>query len=217
MIILITFAIIDINLRSEGRDEGLEGGCGSPQNGSIAGRSSSDTRTRSRGGNVAQLAKGAGLTHGALYSHFGSKEELISEAYSLAVSQTAERWLDAPLGAVITQYLSTWHRDHPGSGCPIAASISEAGRPSSDIGGQFSAGVMGFIEMFIEKSCPGEADNADTRQTAIAGIAAMVGALAISRAIKPHNAELSDEFLSTVRDCLGRSLAAAAPAEIPKP
>ena len=38
--------------------------------------------------NVAQLAKSACLTHGALYSHFGSKDELVAAAYASALSES---------------------------------------------------------------------------------------------------------------------------------
>ena len=78
--------------------------------------------------NVAQLAKGAGLTHGALYSQFGSKDELVSAAYASALSETGSGLLATPLHDFLARYLSEKHRDDPGHGCAIAALVSEAGR-----------------------------------------------------------------------------------------
>src|ERR1700747_3777571 len=69
------------------------------------------------GAGVDALTEAAGMTHGSLYSQFGSKERLVEEAleYALAVSgkATAEaRTLDR----YISGYLSPEHRDKPGQG-----------------------------------------------------------------------------------------------------
>jgi TetR/AcrR family transcriptional repressor of nem operon len=61
---------------------------------------------------VADLMKGAGLTHGGFYGHFQSKEELAARACTRALEASEERWTklvdDAPdesLGAVVSSYL----------------------------------------------------------------------------------------------------------------
>ena len=76
---------------------------------------------------VAELMKEAGLTHGGFYRHFDSQEHLIAEAAQRALTQ-GSAWTIASgkLGgqrgytALIDGYLSTWHRDHPESGCGVA-------------------------------------------------------------------------------------------------
>ncbi len=103
------------------------------------------------GVNVAQLAKSAGLTHGALYSHFGSKDELISAAYASAVAESGSRLADVSLSDLLALYLSGTHRDNPGNGCAIAALVSEAGRQPANVRSEFCSGVKQFVEGLEEK------------------------------------------------------------------
>ena len=69
---------------------------------------------------VADLMKEAGLTHGGFYGHFSSKEELIAEASTRAltgslalVGEIAERASGDRLAAVAKAYLTSSHRDEP--------------------------------------------------------------------------------------------------------
>ena len=70
---------------------------------------------------VAELMHAAGLTHGAFYGQFGSKDDLMAEACARAFESSLERWRKAaarspgdPLAAVVASYLSPSHRDEPG-------------------------------------------------------------------------------------------------------
>ena len=63
------------------------------------------------------LMKGAGLTQGAFYKQFASKEDLAAQASRRAMESATHRWSaataakpDDPLGAVIAFYLSMDHR-----------------------------------------------------------------------------------------------------------
>src|SRR6478752_6852590 len=84
---------------------------------------------------VADVMKEAGLTHGGFYGHFGSKEDLMAEAASLAIRESRERWArraraaggDA-LEALASLYLTPRHRDDPGHGCAAAALATDASR-----------------------------------------------------------------------------------------
>src|SRR5260370_27126979 len=85
---------------------------------------------------VAELMKEAGLTHGGFYRHFDSREHLVAEAAQRALSQgSAWTIAAAKLGgqrgytALVDGYLSTWHRDHPESGCGVAGVAADAPRP----------------------------------------------------------------------------------------
>src|ERR1041384_861337 len=71
------------------------------------------------------LMKGAGLTQGAFYKQFASKEDLAAQASRRALESAADRWSAAvaakpedPLGAVIDFYLSAGHREEKMDGCP---------------------------------------------------------------------------------------------------
>src|SRR4249920_3048198 len=85
------------------------------------------------GSGVATLMSDAGLTNGAFYAHFDSKEDLVanvladqlrSQRQSLK-SQPADR---AGLEAFIRTYLSPQHRDQAADGCPSAALLDEIAR-----------------------------------------------------------------------------------------
>ena len=74
------------------------------------------------GVSVDALTEAAGITHGSLYSQFGSKERLVEEAVAHAIT-TKEREVPEmfALSDYVSEYLSAAHRDaSPGSGCPFA-------------------------------------------------------------------------------------------------
>src|ERR1700744_4549862 len=79
---------------------------------------------------VAEVAKEAGLTHGALYAHFPSKDALAAEAFSdgiadrLVSMQSRKRTFEEYLDAMF----STGHRDNLANGCPMTASASDIAR-----------------------------------------------------------------------------------------
>src|SRR5438128_5623310 len=71
---------------------------------------------------VADLMKQAGLTHGGFYGHFSSKDDLIAEASARALtrslallSRLPERASGDPLSAIAGAYLTSKHRDDPGT------------------------------------------------------------------------------------------------------
>src|SRR4029077_8606499 len=83
---------------------------------------------------VAEISKAAGLTHGALYGQFQSKEALAAEALAQGFKRSYARMIavKAPRGPSLTGYLdflvSTSHRDDLAGGCSLTASISELDR-----------------------------------------------------------------------------------------
>src|SRR4051794_29126789 len=76
---------------------------------------------------VATLMAEAGLTNGAFYAHFDSKESLVAEAVVAALNETnaaiAQKVQDAAPGcaldAVIEHYLDPRHVAHPERGCAV--------------------------------------------------------------------------------------------------
>src|ERR1700675_2144720 len=75
---------------------------------------------------VAEISKKAGLTHGALYAQFPSKEALAAEAFASPLKpglqkMTADRaGRSATLADLLDEYLSFEHRDNLGGGCPMS-------------------------------------------------------------------------------------------------
>jgi TetR/AcrR family transcriptional regulator, transcriptional repressor for nem operon len=153
---------------------------------------------------VDALAEEAGLTHGAVYSHFKSKNELAAAAVRQALHQSMGEWLgltkgfagDEAFEKLLKVYVSRSHRDHPEDGCSVAAIGNDARRADSDMRNVFHEGVSQFID--IMTSVSGGETAADRRRTAIARGAAMVGAVVMARAAAGDPA-LSDEILTTVR------------------
>src|ERR1700679_1305255 len=79
-----------------------------------------------KGVGVDALTRAAGLTHGSLYSRFGSKEALVAEAVTHAFARTAEKWGGVEsLAKYADAYLSVDHRDSRGDGCTVSALGSE--------------------------------------------------------------------------------------------
>jgi len=153
---------------------------------------------------VADLMKGAGLTHGGFYGHFASKEDLLAEATAHALQRSVQRWQEKTasdpaggLSELATQYLSTRHRDHPENGCAIAALGPDVARLGPAVRSAMTAGVAGQVAV-VEKCLAGEgADVAAIRQQALASYAAMVGAMVLARAVDDE--ALSQEILAAVR------------------
>jgi TetR/AcrR family transcriptional repressor of nem operon len=155
---------------------------------------------------VADLMKGAGLTHGGFYGHFASKQDLAARACTRALEGSEERWTklidDAPdgsLGAVVSSYLSPRHRDHPGRGCAMAALGSDMARQEPSVRRAFTEGIKPLLAT-LERIVPGRG-SAARRERALATMAGLVGALVLARAVE--DPELSEEFLRATEAVLG--------------
>jgi TetR/AcrR family transcriptional regulator, transcriptional repressor for nem operon len=144
------------------------------------------------------LMKGAGLTQGAFYKQFGSKDDLAAQASKRALESASRRWSAAaeanpkdPLGAVIAFYLSVGHREERMDGCPVVALGSDAARQSADVKASFEAGIRKYLELL--GSWVGDADGEKPGSKTVAILSAMVGAVLLSRAV--NDEDLSKRFL----------------------
>src|SRR3974390_899820 len=134
------------------------------------------------------LMEGAGLTQGAFYKQFASKEDLIAQASSRALESACRRWSAAaeanpqdPLGAVAALYLSMGHREARMDGCPVVALGSDAARQGADVKASVEAGIRQYLEMLGR--WVGEADGDEPSSKAMAILSTMVGAVVLSRAV----------------------------------
>lgn len=154
---------------------------------------------------VADIMGSAGLTHGGFYGHFASKEQLAAEASAKALTASLARWqrrIDADgragFSVIADAYLSTRHRDHPGSGCALAALGAEARRHDPAVQQAFGATLSALVDA-VTSAMPGR-DSQRQRARAIASLATMVGALVLARAAGDD--PLSGEILETARASL---------------
>ena len=157
---------------------------------------------------VAEISKAAGLTHGALYGQFQSKDALAAEALAQGFKHSYARMVAVkdPSGPSLTGYLdflvSTSHRDDLAEGCPLTASTSEIARQGEAVGARFAEGFQQMADA-IEAVLGEHRSGADRRQRALAIIAAEIGAIAVARATAKSHPRLSKEVLTGVRRVLG--------------
>jgi TetR/AcrR family transcriptional repressor of nem operon len=156
---------------------------------------------------VAAVMAQAGLTHGAFYAHFPSKEALVVEAAADAGRVMRERFESRIAGlspadafrAQIDHYLGPKHRDSAAAGCLLPTVSSDAARGSPALRGAYAEVVETFVAIMqslldgLKISEPGLA-----RSMA----AEMVGALSLARAIDDDTA--STEILAASRASLMR-------------
>lgn len=154
---------------------------------------------RARGFNevsVAEVGRAAGLTHGALYSHFKSKEALQAAATRRAFEQTLSAFEGLDFNEFSRRYLSCEHRDSVAVGCPNAALVSEVWRQPNQTQEAYRDGLLGFLSL-VREALGGEGTPSDSDR-AIALFATMVGGLALSRAIAKVDESASEDILRAV-------------------
>jgi TetR/AcrR family transcriptional repressor of nem operon len=147
---------------------------------------------------VAGIMSDAGLTNGAFYNHFDSKEELVLAVLLGALDRREERLRtvasdNAGLETMIRDYLSPRHRDRAGDGCPTAALVAEVARHPKATRDAFTAKVSTFIELIATQIRAGSA--VERRSNAVAIYGMMVGTLQLARAV--NDKKLSDEILES--------------------
>ena len=140
---------------------------------------------------VSEVMKAAGLTHGAFYAHFNSKEELqeAAVAYGQAISAGRVRSHGATkkgLKAFAAGYLSARHRDNPGDGCTMVSLAQEVAHSTPEIKAAFEQGLEEILSA-----------NSVDRKEAIFQTAALLGGVVLARAVK--DPRFSDEILESVR------------------
>jgi TetR/AcrR family transcriptional regulator, transcriptional repressor for nem operon len=172
---------------------------------------------------LADLMKDLKLTHGGFYRHFGSRDELVTEALALALTETGQAVRERlfpegkpDVGAFVDFYLDEAHRDERAAGCAVAALAGDAARKSTDVQAQFRESIEGNLETLSEAlaakagasgaSAGARATPAESRAAALVVLSALYGALIMARAV--GDSPLSSEILSTVRQrILGLSAA----------
>ncbi|MCQ8277633.1 TetR/AcrR family transcriptional regulator [Acetobacteraceae bacterium KSS8] len=145
---------------------------------------------------VAEVAKAAGLTHGALYSHFGSREALQVQAMGQAFSDCADLFTGKTAKEFLQTYLSLEHRDHAEQGCPTSAFVSEMRLQSEPSRIAFWEGLQRSLALTAASLGLGAAPNQQSR--AIFALSAMAGGMAISRAIRDIDETASANVLQAV-------------------
>ncbi|MGE0682893.1 MAG: TetR/AcrR family transcriptional regulator [Candidatus Binatia bacterium] len=148
---------------------------------------------------VDAITKDASLTHGAVYSQFGSKEAITVEAIRLAFRGSKRLWqrlmerkgIEKTFPAIVAEYLSRAHRDAVGQGCVVAALGGEIARQPQSVRDAFTEELKDALE-FLAGLMPGD-DPASRYEDAIVAFASMAGALMLARAV--NDEPLADRIL----------------------
>src|SRR5215217_2053452 len=148
------------------------------------------------GAGVAAVMSDAGLTNGAFYAHFKSKEDLVANVLADQLRTQREGFDGLPsdragLEAIIRAYLSPEHRDQCADGCPSAALLDEIVRRPASTRQVFTDEQLATADEIAARLEPADADAARTDALTLLGL--MFGTLQLSRALTDR--DLSDQLL----------------------
>jgi TetR/AcrR family transcriptional repressor of nem operon len=141
------------------------------------------------GTGVADIMKEAGLTHGAFYAHFSSREAMLAEAAARACAETAALTADVvasvpagqALASMLRAYLSPEHLKQVEVGCPLAALGSETARQTPEVRRVITRHIKEMIDLVARQSTDWGKPGAHER--ALVTVATMVGTLLLARAV----------------------------------
>lgn len=155
------------------------------------------------GAAIVPVMRDAGLTHGAFYSHFSSKDDLANAAFSRAISTGRPHWIKprrgeswrARLTSLAKRYLTTAHRDDLSTSCGFATLSSDAAHASDEFRACYEHELRGSLAAI----CDGDDDRLDD---AIALMTVCVGGMALSRAVA--DPRFSDRILRVAREAAAK-------------
>lgn len=152
---------------------------------------------------VSAIGREAGLTHGAVYRHFTSKNNLAASAIARDFGRIVEMLETmAAEGGDISDYVAAYlagdHRDHYIWGCPAAPLAAEMHRADGEVQTAFHEGLVRNLEAIAALHGPGTDDQRFAG--AIAVLSTLSGAMALSRAVKETDPALSARILQAAKD-----------------
>lgn len=150
------------------------------------------------GTGVADIMKEAGLTHGAFYAHFESREAMLAEAADRAGAEAnafAARIIgsvppEQALQALAQVYLSKEHLAGIETGCPNSALGSEMPRQSPEVRLAATRRIKEMVDL-IARQYP-DWGQPSAHERALVTVATMVGTLVLARAV--DDAALADAW-----------------------
>jgi TetR/AcrR family transcriptional repressor of nem operon len=141
------------------------------------------------GAGIVPVMQEAGLTHGAFYSHFASKDDLAIAAFVHAIREGRPRWTETSgeatwgqrLKRLAKRYLARGHRDNLADSCAFVALSTDAARANDRFReayeAEFRKTLAAIDGPFTTNGATVHADDA------IALMALCVGGIALSRAV----------------------------------
>jgi TetR/AcrR family transcriptional regulator, transcriptional repressor for nem operon len=153
------------------------------------------------GTGVADIMKEAGLTHGAFYAHFASREAMLAEASAQACAESAAAAAqvvasmpaDKTLASMLGAYLSSEHQENAERGCPLVALGSETSRQAPEVRRATTRYIKEMIDL-LARQLPDWGQPA-AHERALVTMSTMVGAMLLARAV--DEPALADELRQT--------------------
>lgn len=146
---------------------------------------------------LAGIMSEAGLTNGAFYSHFASKNEMVEKCLERATDrqwqQLEKEIASGRLLDIIGSYLSVEHRDNPDSGCPSAALLPEISRQELATRRVYTESVKRLLDA-VAKQIADMPKGPKAREIAIGTLGLLIGTLQMARAT--DDPSLSEEMLT---------------------
>jgi AcrR family transcriptional regulator len=152
------------------------------------------------GTGVADIMKEAGLTHGAFYAHFASREAMLAEAVGRACAESAAVAADVvasvppeqALTYMLHAYLSRENLEQVEQGCPLAALGSETVRQAPEVRRVTTRYIKEMVDLVARQSP--DWGQPGVHERSLVTISAMVGTLLLARVV--DEPALSDSLLT---------------------
>jgi len=141
------------------------------------------------GTGVADIMKEAGLTHGAFYAHFTSREAMLAEAAGRACAESSAAAADTvasvppgmALASMLDAYLSKEHLENAERGCPLAALGSETARQAPEVRRVATRHIKEMIDL-VARQLP-DWGQSGAHQRVLVTVSSMVGGLLLARVV----------------------------------
>jgi len=152
---------------------------------------------------IDQLMQDAGMTRGAFYAHFKSKEDLYSQTMISAATKSKIMNCDetnmAFYKTVINEYLDMSHVKQNNIPCGLAFFVTDVANEQPEVRKVYTQLFKGLVQMLTDQQSENNKDKKNKKIMAIAAM--MIGGVAVSRALIDDNA--IEELLESCRSIAG--------------
>jgi TetR/AcrR family transcriptional repressor of nem operon len=143
---------------------------------------------------VADVTGAAGLTHGAFYGHFASKEAMFAEAVAASLAGTLQRVEERGPTHRLEKLAAAYLRDaricERGKGCPLPSMGADVSRAGPEAQQAFALGLRRFLEALA-----GSSWETGVTDDVISTVAGLVGTMLLVRAVQNVDAALADRIV----------------------
>ena len=149
------------------------------------------------------IAKAAGVTSGAFYAHFGSKDGAFEAALAAGLdeviqavptfqNESGSEWVHA----FADYYLGRAHRDDLAGGCAMTTLSPEIARADPETHAAYEAKMTRIADLLANGLKGGSKDQRRARAWSMLGV--LIGGLTIARAVKTQ--KIAEEVASAIRN-----------------